>query len=196
MSWSPLLPFPRRGVAARSTAPVIVSGSRQGRYRQVLTITVRPQFLVGGLPFWRVGNSVTAELGTGDHAGLLRILLGRGGPFPLRPSAGRRQDVVLRLPALPGQSPEAQPAIACDHDWSDDWIEITLPSWARAGENSPAPPAPVAAEKSTGSRSADENSPARKPAAARLPPQLAAGRPGVSAANPFAVPKELQTRGL
>lgn len=173
MSWDALAP--RRGPTTSSPMAPVKLGciAAGGRYTQFCSLLVRPALLDGGLPFWMPGQRVTVELGAGEHAGLLRVRMHATGLFCLRGPGGHstKGAAVLRLPALAGMSELAHKSAPVEHDWSNTWLEITLPEWAR--------PAVV---KDPDGHDVRRTTP---PPAVRVAP----GVPVPSKGNPFAVPK-------
>lgn len=150
MTWTPLAaPRPSHGSGSGGWPVSMTMSQGDGRFARRISIAVRPALLEGGLPFWVPGQTVSVAVGAGEHAGLLRIEPAHQGLSRLYQGGGRgMKAIMLKLPVLAGMSAglARQPPIACEHDWSDTWLEITLPAWARpkpAGEISPAPRAAV-----------------------------------------------------
>lgn len=81
--------------------------------------------------------------GAGEHAGMIRIVAGNAfGCFRAGGLSRRVSTVRLRLP-VPGGVPETpHEAVPVECDWHDDWLEFTLPDWARAKAAEPSIPAP------------------------------------------------------
>ena len=80
MTWTELPA--RTAPVAKSKAPVVISCSAPGRYQQTLCLTVRPELLEGGLPFWKPEALLRVLIGSDAHEGMLRIE--PGGTRPLR----------------------------------------------------------------------------------------------------------------
>ena len=88
-----------------------------------------------GLPWLMRGAPVDASLGTGEHAGLLRVEHRISGQFTLLlASSGNAGGLIsLRLPVLAADSQGVRrPNVVCDYEYNDTWIEVTLPGWAVA----------------------------------------------------------------
>lgn len=152
MSWSPLLPVLR----SRKDVPVAVGCSAGGTRQQPgLRIVLRADAL-DGADFLTAGHRVDVLRGGGEHAGMLRIVPGRSFLlFSPRPEKSRT--VLLRgVPLLPGIRAEDRPAVAVEFDHGAEWVEITLPDWARlGGAPAPAPAGPAKAPYSISERVAD-----------------------------------------
>lgn len=146
MTWTNLEPYAAKS-AGKVAAAVMLSASKpDGRFRPLLMITLRPDLFDGGAPAWlKAGARVSVQRGAGEHAGYLRIV--PGGAFVV----GRTpKSPVLRisLPPLPAQKPAKQHPLACEFDFQDGWISITLPTWCKAGAAVPQPAlSPDAARK-------------------------------------------------
>jgi hypothetical protein len=129
MTWLEILP-PSRQVASRGqTAAVVVTASkRHGRFVQHLTVTPRLDLIDGGLPFWRVGEQVRVYFGTGDNAGMVKIIGEAGAPHRLR-RVGSRQVVNCSLCFVVPKDIviDQQRKTPVEFEYSDDWLEITLP---------------------------------------------------------------------
>ncbi len=139
--WAPLTPPPRSPTA--KGAAIRVSGGPSGkRYRPHLLVSIDVA-RIEAPPRWLIaGQTCTVALGRNALAGTLRIV--RGPEFRLR-RAPRGSLLQLYVPAFPGLPEAGAPATACEHDWSDDWLDITLPAWLTAAPPAaPAAPAPAA----------------------------------------------------
>jgi hypothetical protein len=118
----------------------MVAASKDGaRYRPALLITIRPRLFEGGAPaFLAAGNKVAVQIGSGADAGQLRII--PRGTFTLGRLPKGGDTAMLRIPVLPHQQPGKQKATACEFDFSDTWLSITLPTWCRPKPAVPQPP--------------------------------------------------------
>lgn len=130
MSWEPIRPR-GRATHTRAGVPVTVRGSLgRGGAQPMLTVTVRPEMLEGGLSWWQAGKSVTVLRGSGEHAGMVDIR--PGGSFLLTRSktgtlaAGRERATILQVSGFPGI--RAHKAIAVEFDHTNDWLQITVPA--------------------------------------------------------------------
>jgi hypothetical protein len=94
---------------------------------------------------WLVpGGEIRVERGLGEHEGMLRITPGRqrrlsahGGGRP-DGSGGRRTAMpALRLPAPMNIDLVKRSRFPVEYDYDADWLELTLPSWARSSEPIP-----------------------------------------------------------
>lgn len=130
MSWSPAKP----PEGFRPEAAVRVgSAQKSARYRPALVISVSPTRLDGGAAFLAAGARVSILYGAGEHAGMVRIE--PGGPIRVAATGGKigRSSVVVLRVALPvGVSASKRKPEPVEFDYGDDWIELTLPDWARA----------------------------------------------------------------
>jgi hypothetical protein len=104
MSWQELQPTKPSG---KKMVPILVgasANSKNGRFSQWLALNFRDDLL--GLQFLKAGQTVKVELGHGEHAACIKV--SPGGLFVLGKPGGKNHSVgsVLRLPALPNQSPE------------------------------------------------------------------------------------------
>jgi hypothetical protein len=152
-------------VRASTTAP--------GRYDAALLLTFRLADLPDRPAWLREGGRVAALVGSGEHAGQLRLVAGEA--FPFGRIAGRyagRGFLSLRLPLPPGMAPGRRPTMNCEHDYGADWLELTLPNWpAVPGDAAPraagtasavAAPAGDAAPRAAGTASAVAAQPAKR----------------------------------
>lgn len=146
MTWAPIA----RPVGAKPRGgPVRISANQPGRYGPVLLVTLHAPALAD-VAFLRAGGRVAALRGVGEHAGQIRLQPGE--TFALGKAAGRAGMagwLLLRLPLPPGVAPGRRVGVECEHDWGDDWLEITLPPWATptgdalaAAMTAPPPPSP------------------------------------------------------
>jgi hypothetical protein len=110
-----------------ATAGTAIKRSQTPRWFYIFARASR----IAGLGWWKGGASVTALLGDGDDAGILRLQ--PNGPHVIRNRMGRGRVPVLGLPAafmtvLPGkQGPEATPFKV---EVNPPALLLTLPSWA------------------------------------------------------------------
>ncbi len=145
------LPAAAAGKTVKSRHAVTASVSKLGRNRQRLMLTVRPRLLDGGLVWWRPHARVAVHLGTDRLAGMLRLT--PGGPHRLSTAVGRPEAtrtavlIVFGLPGMPAAGHKPEPV---EHDWTAEWLEITLPDGARgapapaaSAASAPAAPAPA-----------------------------------------------------
>lgn len=129
MTWTDISPLASPG-GGTNLHGVMLSATRPGgRYRPVLLVTMRFPLFDEPAPDWlRPGQRVAAQLGTGSDAGQLR-LVPRGRFIVGRTPKGGDACGVIRLPLLPHQQPGRHLPIACEYDFADSWLAITLPSW-------------------------------------------------------------------
>jgi hypothetical protein len=159
-------------------APVTMSASAPGgRSGQRIFIAVRPS-LIDGLTWWQHDAHVSLQLGAGEHAGLLRVQPARTGfrvRFPNGPSKTAEVPILLISFPTPSDLPRLgrQPPAAVEFDYGDDWLEVTLPAWARPAEETPKP-TPIAV--------APIMTPPPKPAT--KPPFRGHGSTGIDALGP------------
>ena len=116
-----------------ASAAVVVSVSRPGKSAQRFILSVRTRLLDGGLPFWTIGANVRVQIGSGEDAGKLRIT--PVGPFVLNAQGRKDNDlgtIAVQFPLPAGMPLVQQLKRAVEYDSNDDWLEITLPSWAKS----------------------------------------------------------------
>lgn len=137
MTWTPLAPRLTR----TKFAAVRASTTRPGRYASILLLSLDTKAFPE-VAFLRAGGPVAVLSGHGEHDGQLRIVPGDG--FRLSRAAGRGGAagwLVLPLPLPTGLVPGRRIGISCEHDYGDDWLEVTLPPWPRhAAPAEPVPP--------------------------------------------------------
>lgn len=146
MTWSPMTPVAARTGSSRRDAAVSVGAiGKSVRSSPVLLVLLRP-YLLEAAPAWmQADQRADAVIGFGQHAGMIRIvpgqvfLLGRTAA-----NAAGRPVLQIRLPLPAGVSPGKVKAAPAVFDYGDDWLEITLPGWARPGD---APSPPIAAPR-------------------------------------------------
>lgn len=129
MSWSPARP--PEGFRAEAAVRV-GSAQKSARYRPALVISVSPNRLDGGASFLAAGACVSVLYGAGEHAGMVRIV--PGGSIRVAATGGkigRSSVVVLRIALPAGVAASKRKPEAVEYDHGDDWIELTLPDWAR-----------------------------------------------------------------
>jgi hypothetical protein len=116
------------------TMTVNPSGKNGRCFRQRALLLVCPHKLPGGaLPFWRPGATVSVLLGAGEHAGLVRIEPGPGHTLLKVIGRGKAGNLsaTLALHGLPFMPAAGMKSTALDYDFSDGWLEVTLPAWPR-----------------------------------------------------------------
>ncbi|MBR0681945.1 hypothetical protein GXW74_15730 [Roseomonas eburnea] len=142
MSWSPLAPQATRARPDRA-AITVASSAGGGRLPAAIVIIIRTRKLEGGT-FMSHRARVKILAGGGPHAGMLRIE--PDGPFePHWPSgkAVASGTLKLRIDLPHGVAPENRKPETVEYDHADDWIEITLPEWARPSAPAGVSPAPA-----------------------------------------------------
>lgn len=138
MTWTDLDPYPSPGGTIRLHGVMISASKGEGRYRPSLILTIRPRLFEGGAPSWlAAGTKVNVQLGSGADAGLLRLT--PNGRFLLGRTPKGTDCCTVRLPVLPHQQLGKQRPVACEFDWHDTWVSITLPAWCRAKPAIPQP---------------------------------------------------------
>lgn len=141
MSWSPMSKPVTHSKGRGSQAAVSVGAAVKSlRVSPGLHIVLRPQLMQAAPAFLRAGALVSVSLGFAEHAGMLR--LEPEGAFTLGRIPGRRptrEVLQLRVPLPPGVPEGRRTAHSVEFDYADDWLEITLPDWARAPAPAPAP---------------------------------------------------------
>ena len=133
MSWTPVKPYTPSSSVKGSAAHVTMTCSAGcGTRRRRAMISIRTQHLPGTEAFLAAGKSVTISLGAGEHHGMIRLTPGGGHligkPYGIKAPV---PTVMIPVPVLPGTSEGRHPAVGCEYDYGDDWLEITLPAWSR-----------------------------------------------------------------
>lgn len=128
------------GSAARAEVTLSAKAASKKTGRRTFFLTVRLD-----VPWLRRDALVSVKRGVGEHENMLRIT--PGGRFRIGGTCGRGGSVgCLRLPVTWLIPAGKHPATPVEFDYSDDWLEITLPAWARpAAVGTPPIPAPAAA---------------------------------------------------
>ncbi len=135
MTWVPLKPPTKRVADDKRPAVTLRVSKSADPARQKASLTVRPHLLAGGLDWWVPRSAVTVCVGTGEHAGQLRIT--PGGEWHLSRHIGRNAHTgvlnppILCIKDLPGMAQAAAGPVEVEFDYSDEWLEVTLPAWAR-----------------------------------------------------------------
>lgn len=132
MSWKPLK-RPAGKVNSRVSAPVTLAGTvGGGRVTPRLVLVTRPS-LEDGMGWIAGGVRCNVMVGEGEHAGLLRIEAAADGDYAWYVPGGRRARiaVALFLPWPDGVKPTRQDTRPVQFDYSDGWLEITLPAYAQ-----------------------------------------------------------------
>ncbi len=96
-----------------------------------LLITVRAALLGDALAWWKAGDGIAAQMGTGEHHG--RVRLSKGGPHRLTGSGGcakARPAPVARLPLPAGVAPTARKGYRAAFEIVNGDLIVTLPDWA------------------------------------------------------------------
>lgn len=136
MGWIDLRPATKNsGADFTAAATASVRLRRNGAVS--LYLVFRPALIDEPPPFLARGERVRVRLGTGEHAGTLRIE--PGGPFRVLVTSGRSKWPMLSLP-LPNLPAKTVKPAACEFGHAPGWFEVTLP-W---------PPDPAAKPKPNG----------------------------------------------
>ena len=134
MSWVPL--HPEAAPKGATPAVTLTVSTRKGpnRLRQRMTLTIRSRMIEGLGDWCAPGGQLCVARGAGEHDGMLR--LGAGGVWRFTKPSGaiRAASVILPPPAGAPEEGCRQVPVAFRH--GPDWIEVTLPDWARAGPRS------------------------------------------------------------
>jgi hypothetical protein len=146
MSWSPLEPIARSSgnfsrTKPQATASLSSGSSRIGTTRGAgwrLNVMIYGQHIDTPPPWLVDGGKCQAEAGDGEHAGAIRIT--PGSVFTLRRVSRSALCFKLVLPVPPVLAHQRRDAVPVEIDWTDDWVEITLPASWRTGDVA-APPA-------------------------------------------------------
>lgn len=145
MTWTDIAPV--RSVAASGAKhPIMMAGLLTRGGRPFVLIALRPALWPGDVPAWLAATrAVRVQLGDGAERGQLRLT--PNGPFRIG-AFPKSTALQLRLPKLAHQPAGKQAQSACEFDWQDEWISITLPDWCRPKPAVPQPPlSPEAARR-------------------------------------------------
>lgn len=175
MSWSPIIPVAAQTTGTPRNAAVSVGMQVKTRVTMPgLLVMLRP-YLLPDAPAWLVAHgTVKAMLGGGEHAGMIR--LEPGGVFKLgrtATNAAGKPVLQLRLPSPIGIVDQRRKAVPAEFDYGDDWLEITLPAWARA-LGAPTPAAASGPTVTTRIGDPSGAAPAARPTGNATPPARAA----------------------
>ncbi len=146
MSWMEVAPAAGAGYGAALPAVAMAVNAGNGNMRRRVTVVLRVDQL-GNMPWLEPAKAVTVALGTGEHAGKLRIT--PGGKTPLQRAAKSKNVMFLRSIGLAARlhiPPGAIKPGLVGFDYHDDWIEIDLPKWAVPRLQATVTPAQVAAK--------------------------------------------------
>ena len=133
MTWNVLIP--QQAPRGNPLAPGVTLRAKLTKAGAQASINIRPTVHTQ-LPWLQPGRMVTVALGAGDNAGMIRLT--PGGAFPVGRCGGRPEvpadalTLSIWLATLLALPAKAQPPTALEHDFGDDWLEATLPDWARA----------------------------------------------------------------
>lgn len=137
MSWSPMKPpFARTPGAGRPMAVSVTVHKADAKTGKFMLFVVRPDLFEGGLVWWKVGAAVSVESGAGEHAGMVRVR--PDGDWKIT-GQGTRKGVIpiVRLPIPPDAPREGCRMLPVEFDHGDNWLEITLPAWAKPAAVTP-----------------------------------------------------------
>jgi len=132
MSWNEVVPEAISHSRKADLTLAVTPGN--GFMRRRLIVTMRPQAFAE-CKWLKPAALVKLLIGTGEHAGILRIQPG-GMHRVSKPSGGKHEarlvqihsaELVAALPIAEG----GHKATPCEFEWKDGWIEVTLPAWAR-----------------------------------------------------------------
>jgi hypothetical protein len=134
VSWSPIVPRRASTTSSRRDAPVSVGRRGKSKTSSPAVLVILRPYLLPSPPAWMTaGAGVNAMLGGGPHAGMIRIEAGQ--VFTLGKTAANapgKPVLQLRLPPPAGMEEGPAKAVPVEFDYSDDWLELTLPDWGKA----------------------------------------------------------------
>ena len=126
MSWESVAPPPARDGLGPVT--VAIGNIGAGARTQRLKIMVRTD-LLPECSFFRVGNGCRVLIGEGDHQGLLRIE--PGSEFSITTAGGKVKTNAVLFMLVPRGDVGRHNPVNVEFDYDEQWIELTLPEWAR-----------------------------------------------------------------
>lgn len=128
MSWSPLRAPATKNKPASLTVGCCAGGRRK---HEGLSIVLRTAQMPG-LNFLQPRKPVDVLIGHGEHANMLRIQAGAEFlPYTNSKAKASGTIFIRGIPLPKGQVAVDREHVAVQYDYDADWIEITLPSWAR-----------------------------------------------------------------
>lgn len=139
MTWTDLTPYPKKGAGPHQSGVMLSSTKPSERFAPFNFITIRTKLFEGGpAPEWlKKGARVNVQVGSGEDRGHIRIV--KGAPYAFGTVARDAHAIRIGIPLLPGQKQGKQPPTACDYEFHDDWVSITLPAWAKSAGAIPQP---------------------------------------------------------
>ena len=148
MSWIDWDP-PAAAPSSQAKSAVSVSAAKPGgRYGRALRITIRADLMTDAPAFLAAGARVRVQIGQGENAGVLRLVPGRPSDPALGRTAGRSTSLRLALSGWAWLPPVQKGLTAAEFDFADDWLQVTLPAWARpVAAAAAAAPAPALAAR-------------------------------------------------
>jgi hypothetical protein len=170
MTWLPLKPLAQPAVVIRSAAVTLAGNMANGKARAALSLIIRTRMMEAAPTWCAPARSLTAQLGAGEHAGMVRLMAAAPFDFTFGRPGGKNTEghIMLRLPWPKGATPANVRATAVQFDYQADWLEFTLPDWAQAPQLAPAPAPAATMEAATHTREPLPVPPLTKPAA-KLP---------------------------
>jgi hypothetical protein len=133
MTWDNTQPYQGKRKEARRCAPAVSMaivrrpGPTRGDAPPVLSVTVKPEKIAGGLAWWQDKQDISIGVGNAEHAGQLRIVPGglnrisRRGGHPNAPLTAQ-----LLVPS--GMDAVLRDAVPVFYTVSDGALLVTLPA--------------------------------------------------------------------
>lgn len=133
MTWVTLQPE-LSGKPGSAQVSVTINKS-SGRFRQRMLLTIRSE-TVARLGAWcHPGAPVQIEVGSGEHAGSLRIT--QHGPWKFRANSGRIKGVALSMPPPPNAPKDGCQQMPVGFTHEPGVLTLTMPKWSRAADAAP-----------------------------------------------------------
>ena len=141
MTWSPLRAPATKNKPASLTVGCCAAGPRKHAGLSLVLRTAQ----MPGLDFLQPRKPVDVLLGHGEHANMLRIQAGTEFLPYTNSKAKASGTIFLRgIPLPKGLVAGEREHVPVQYDYSTDWLELTLPPWARVAatrDDMPAAPA-------------------------------------------------------
>lgn len=142
MTWLDVAP-PDRGPAAKAVMMVAARDGRKSSTRQrpsEMSLVIRRHLMDEPPPWLVFGARVRVQFGDGLNSNQIRIT--DKGAYPVQRTANAHGGeapllILMRLPI--GVAPGKRLPVEVEFDHTDEWVQVTLPEWAKGQKALPAP---------------------------------------------------------